>query len=133
MSRNQSSKLFWRHRTSVELNLYEHSIGDLLELSGYNIDAKVDMGHVYLLKSPLLPEIEQLVAATVAQDQEEAKCLGIKYYPKDAAHMAVLRDKSLGEYVTTRTNLDIKEGDATLVLSVVPMKGTEDIRKVVKM
>ena len=107
----------------MELNLYEHNIGDLLELSGYNIDAKTTLGHVYLLKSPILPEIERLTAETVAQDQEEAKCLGIKYYPKDAPQMSLLRDKLLGEYVTTRTNIDIKAGEEALTLSVAPLKG----------
>jgi hypothetical protein len=106
----------------LELNLYEHKQGDLLELSAYNLDAKTNLGHVYLKKSALLPVIESVMAERMEVEKEEAKSLGIKHYPQDAAQLAAILDKSMGEYITARTNLDFAEGsEGVLCISVTPL------------
>lgn len=116
--------MFWRQRTSIEFNIYEHADADVLEVSSYNIDARVELPHVYLAKSALLVAIEGLFYEKLEAIEQEEDALGIKHFNQDPVQLATLKDQMIGDYITRRTNLTaLAEGqEGHFQLTIEPLE-----------
>jgi hypothetical protein len=118
----QNSKLYWRQRTTIEFDVYEHTLADIMEVESYDIEAKVNLAPLYLVKSALQAAVDLEVQKDLNAERHEAEALETKYVPRDAAYIGEQTVKKLGEYVAARVVLGEKSpGETRFPIDVAPL------------